>query len=56
MQDNTYDCGVFVIKYAEEVLKMRPKIGARDIKNKLSSYFSDDLFKSQEDIDKKVTF
>ena len=44
-----------MLKYAEEVLKRRPKIGARDIKNKLSSYFSDNMFKSQEDIDDKVT-
>ena len=54
MQNNTYDCGVFVIKYAEQVLDKRPKIGASDIKNKLEAYFNENVFESQKDINEKV--
>lgn len=43
-QDNSFDCGVFLLEYAEQVLKRLPHISRQDIANNLDSIFRRDLF------------
>ena len=52
-QDNSYDCGVFVLEYAERFLKRLPAITRADLGNALKQWLNCDLFNPISDIDAK---
>jgi hypothetical protein len=47
-QNNGYDCGLFVIKYIEEVLNIFPSSTLDDIENKFIPQFNCELFDQKE--------
>ncbi|CAM9497083.1 unnamed protein product, partial [Discosporangium mesarthrocarpum] len=44
LQDNGCDCGVYILRYAQELCRQWPKICKEDVENKLGKYFYPNLF------------
>ena len=43
-QDNGFDCGVFELQYAEEVVQRSPDISSEDLRRNMVSGFNRDMF------------
>jgi hypothetical protein len=52
MQANGYDCGLFVTKFAEMVLRRQPSSTAADVASKFAALLPADAF-SQRDVDEE---